>query len=404
MLEKRIKRQIWAKPWSLWLRFAPGLGELTLDEWQDLEEKRYLKLKSSPIADLQKQYLKIDNIDFRSMLESVMRLTTIREGYWIVLSQKVKGAAHLEKLVKGIAWDLILPPEAEVCFKIRSVGSYLYHEGKIKEAVAGVLSSFGHRVGEWQGPGQKIIVDLENDHLNIGLACGGEPLYRRGYKATFKHNAPLGEHYAAALIRWLHRLQGSPTDDWDVWLPFAGSGTLGFESCLFKRGQPFSWGRTYAFEQWACTPKDTVKFIRGKTTASTWPGVTFIESDPGTGLSENVTSFFKQALATADSPSPQVQIADVFTVPVPRDKKLLVPLNPPYGKRLGQTEEGLFVKIAQLLHTLSEHNDVYGFCLVPNEKIWGLFTDKMKGFDLKTQHFTQGGEYIRAVGFARKRL
>lgn len=98
---------------------------------------------------------------------------------------------------------------------------------------------------------QKIYVRLFKDQVTISLDTSGEHLHRRGY-AEYRGEAPLRETLAALMVRQMH-LYTSYNSSQDILLdPFAGSGTLLFESA--SQYEP-NFHRDYAWLHFKICPK-----------------------------------------------------------------------------------------------------------------------------------------------------
>jgi 23S rRNA G2445 N2-methylase RlmL len=158
-------------------------------------------------------------------------------------------------------------------------------------------------------------VEHRNNTLFVSVCCAGAALYKRGYKSLVHAVAPLKEHHAAACLAALRLHLTAPAPIYRpmgsvesakatatstgrspstlsrerpmpvcanadtktktsqlsnnkapvlIWVPFAGSGTLGFESLLQHLPLPSNamFGRKYALEKWAHVPTKTVSFLR----------------------------------------------------------------------------------------------------------------------------------------------
>jgi 23S rRNA G2445 N2-methylase RlmL len=85
---------------------------------------------------------------------------------------------------------------------------------------------------------------------------------------------------------------------------------------------------------------------------------------------------------------------------------IFIPINPPYGLRLGKNNDtvALYKQIASQINALSglvkkRKNHVLGFILCPSEETWSEFCKSLSGADIDTYHMTQGGLDIRVAQF-----
>jgi 23S rRNA G2445 N2-methylase RlmL len=85
---------------------------------------------------------------------------------------------------------------------------------------------------------------------------------------------------------------------------------------------------------------------------------------------------------------------------------IFIPINPPYGIRLGKNEDTvkLYKQIAKQVNALSaltkKHGkQVAGFILCPGEDAWSAFCKTLSKAKIETYHITQGGLDIRVAQF-----
>ena len=97
---------------------------------------------------------------------------------------------------------------------------------------------------------------------------------------------------------------------------------------------------------------------------------------------------------------------DVATTFTDLPGNIFIPINPPYGIRLGNTSDTLmqYKQIARQVNTLSglakkRSNHVVGFILCPSEETWSGFCKTLTKATIDTYHLTQGGLDIRVAQF-----
>jgi 23S rRNA G2445 N2-methylase RlmL len=243
-------------------------------------------------------------------------------------------------------------------------------------------------------------VELREDFLRVSASLCGDPLYKRGYKAVLEAAAPLPEHQAAALVRWV---LPEPSGVRCVFIPFAGSGTLGFESLLYFTGSgPGAFGRKFSCDLFPGTPEPTMRFLRKKITERWGQAVlpTLLLNDFN---EEAVQTLQRNIMGFPFSISAQAISGDAFTLQptFSATGKILVLLNPPYGSRLAQGSEisKLYRRLGSYLNELGKKypERIIGGCLCPDEKSWSNFLATLHATKVETHHFTHGGQEMRAV-------
>ena len=97
---------------------------------------------------------------------------------------------------------------------------------------------------------------------------------------------------------------------------------------------------------------------------------------------------------------------DVNTIFADLPGNIFIPINPPYGIRLGKSNDAvtLYKQIARQINALSgltkkRNNQVAGFILCPSEESWSVFCKTLAGATIDTYHLTQGGLDIRVAQF-----
>lgn len=397
---KLVKRLVYAKPQKALVINEPGLYEAA-----KLEVERLLSCPLQPFDDApqlsnSEDGIALSYLSFRRLLELVQRLQTAADFFWILAEKRVASPAELRKALAAVAWDLVLPQGAAVRVHADSRGSRLYHEGLMRETAEAVLAERGF--SPQRDNGVRVRLLLRENRLIIGMALFEEPLYKRGNKAELKATAPLKETLAAGLIQstaaWLTAHgRAFPSE---VYVPFAGSGTLGLEALAFHGG--FSWQaffQTPAVATAPCYPRESAAFLLRRLTELAKGAapltVRFLDHH------EEMVGILEKTIAKI-SPflSPEVSVTcqqgDFFAQPLP---DAFLPLHPPYGERLGVTDIAAFY--GRIAAKLDEARNVAGFILVPEEAAWSAFLKKLRGFTHETSHVTQGGKDVRVVRFFR---
>jgi 23S rRNA G2445 N2-methylase RlmL len=403
-LEKRIKKQIHAKPQTLRIVPAPG--------WKDAceEELRFLlKTFTQPgkfPAELQDdpEGIGLKELDFRQMIEIPQRLLSAQACLWTILDKHVGSFGELEHALESLDFDLFLPEKSPVQLKVQSFQSHLYHEGKMHEQISRIFAAQGHAVKD--DADFHLLAEQRGNRFKLFLALGPYPLHHRSYKAESRHGAPLQECLAASALRWMMGLQKDWRPD-HIMVPFAGSGTLLFESWMLLAQIPaWLWRPEAYLEQLPATPKATLDSIRKRLweRIGELPPATLIEKDRdiAAALPDHVASFLKPLALT---PAVTTNCDDFFQSAPPTGENILLPLNPPYGLRLAQEGKSrpmdFYRELAGHLQKWPKKGqDLRGFVLIPDDESLQVVRQKLGADAVQgVQSFSQGGQHIRCLAF-----
>lgn len=403
-LDKRIKKHIHAKPHDVRIVPAPGWKDVCEDEVRSILSsftqpgKFQATLKDDP------EGIGITQLDFRQLIEIPQRLLTAQACLWTILDKHVGSFGELDQALENLDFPMFLPEKSPVQLKVQSFQSHLYHEGKLYEQISRIFAEQGHVVQE-EAPWH-VLAEQRGNRFKLFLALGPYPLHHRNYKAESRHVAPLQECLAAAALRWMMGLQ----KDWQpdhVVVPFAGSGTLLFESWLLLGNIPaFMWNPDVYLEKLPATPKATLESIRKRLIErqEPLPAATLIEKekDIADALPLHVASFQKPLHST---PIVNTLCADVFQSALPSGEKILAPLNPPYGLRLSQEGKSrpldFYRDLSEFLKKWPKKGqDLRGFMLIPDEESLLVVRQKLGSNAIQgVQSFSQGGQHIRCLAF-----
>jgi hypothetical protein len=97
---------------------------------------------------------------------------------------------------------------------------------------------------------------------------------------------------------------------------------------------------------------------------------------------------------------------DVAAVVEKLQGNIFMPINPPYGIRLGKSNDTvlLYKQIAQQINVFFDlvkkrKTQIAGFILCPSEESWSAFCKALSGATIDTYHLTQGGLDVRVAQF-----
>jgi 23S rRNA G2445 N2-methylase RlmL len=393
---------ITARPHVFYIRPAPGWLEIVFDEVTALAQAPLQKYKFEPKITSLKGTVKLHRCDWRQGLEIMLRLTTAHDVEWMILESKCTKWSEVDAILQRVPWNDVLPDrEIPVHVTTDISGGFSTASAKLRENFC-KISGLKH-VSE--GGELRFKIELRGDFLRISASLCGEPLYKRGYKANLSATAPLPEHQAAACTRWILAGSKDSLPVTSIFVPFAGSGTFGFEALLVLCGAgPGSFSRLFACDLFPGTPPATMKFLRRKLaerlSSAQHPHVLFndFNADAISILKENIAGF-------PTNPSFEVIEGDFFDLQpkFSADGKILILLNPPYGDRLAKASSiiDLYARIGKRMHNLSREfpDRIIGGCLCPDDFSWRAFLKELNLPSAETRHFTHGGKEMRIVRF-----
>jgi 23S rRNA G2445 N2-methylase RlmL len=403
-LEKRIKKHMHAKPHTVRIVPAPGWKDVCEDEVRSILKtftqagKFQAELQDDP------EGIGVTQLDFRQLIEIPQRLLTAQACLWNILDKHVGSFGELDQALGNLDFALFLPEKCSVQLKVQSFQSHLYHEGKLYEQMSRIFAEQGHTVKDdapWH-----LLAEQRGNRFKLFLALGPYPLHHRNYKAESRHGAPLQECLAASALRWMMGLQKDWRPDHIV-VPFAGSGTLLFESWLLLAQIPaYLWNPGQYLEELPATPRATLDSIRKRLgeRQGALPPATLIEKekDIAAALPAHVESFLKPLGVTPHADS---LCADVFSSQIPDGERILAPLNPPYGLRLAQEGKNrpldFYRDLAEfLLKWPKKGQDLRGFVLIPDDESLLVVRQKLGSEAVQSvRSFSQGGQHIRCLAF-----
>ncbi|MBM4304859.1 MAG: hypothetical protein FJ112_11110 [Deltaproteobacteria bacterium] len=392
-----------ARPHAFYIRPAPGWLECLHEEVKSIVATPIQKYKYEPKITLLKGVVKLHRCDWRQGLEVMLRTTTAHDVEWMILESKCTKWSEVEAILSRVPWDEVLPDRTVPVHVTPNVfQGFTTHSAKLRELLCRAAQV--EHVSE--GGEFRFKIELKTDFLKISVSLCGEPLYKRGYKAKLTATAPLPEHQAAACTRWVLEQEKNWSSISTVFVPFAGTGTLGFESLIVLSGAGVgSFIRDFSCDKFPCVSEATMRFLRRKLQERlqnfSGPKLLFNEINPEACLvlKENTQSFSKLCKGMES----EIQEGDLFLdrlVP-DGDGKILVLLNPPYGDRLAKSSSvtQLYSRLGKFLRESLKpfEGRVLGGCLCPDKSSWNHFLQELKAKSAETHHFTHGGKEMRLV-------
>lgn len=190
----------------------------------------------------------------------------------------------------------------------------------------------------------EIYIMIVNDQTSIFINSSGAPLHQRWYR-TQTGEAPIKENLAAALVILSKWKYSSP-----FWDPFCGSWTLGIEAAMLARNIAPGLNRNFAFESWKDVDKDMIIEIKSQSKQKQ-----YIDKKYQILLSDNDPKVLEIAKKNAQNAGVldtiEFSVHDFLSPLIPHDtKNMTIVSNPPYGKRLTDTDlENLYKNISQTI-------------------------------------------------------
>jgi putative N6-adenine-specific DNA methylase len=223
---------------------------------------------------------------------------------------------------------------------------------------------------------QQIFVHGLDDTFTISIDSSGDLLHKRGLK-TQGGTAPLRETIAAAVLMLADYHIDEPLLD-----PMCGSGTFALEAAMIANNIPAGWYRNFAFMDWPCFKPSRWKGIRReaekKIKHTEQPIIFASDNDPGTCNSlkkETQANDLIHTINVFEKDFFDLQPSDIlrrdrrFQILKQSKLKGLITLNPPYGRRLLNTDNPskLFTEIGNKLK--KDFNGWKIALIIPNKNI-----------------------------------
>ena len=253
-----------------------------------------------------------------------------------------------EELYEGtleIDWPSHLGCDSTIAVDVNVTNSSITHshyaELKIKDAIVDYFQILeGNRPSvQLDRPDIRVNAYINRNTVQISLDLSGESLHMRGYR-NLPGAAPLKENLAAAILmraKWPQiASQGGSFVDF-----MCGSGTLPIEAALIACDIAPGLLRThYGFHGWKQHQPDIWEELIGQAEMRKQNGLSRSANILGFDHHKESVSRAQGHVANAGLESVvTIEFQDVYKVRRDFSKSGLAVVNPPYGKRLGQTDE-----------------------------------------------------------------
>lgn len=427
-LSRRAKRRVYGPPHTAYIDAAGGVKDPVREELRRVLGDPIAPVSREAALDNPRGLVVLRDADYRGLLELCLRAQLASDIRMIIHQAPVERVPQLEAALKEAPIDLFVAGGQSVRLTIDSTASTVYHEGLIRDACSRAFSAAGVEILESSGrhttssaatdPAEshhKIAVSILHDTLRVSISLVGEPLWKRGYRATTAAIAPLREDLAAVGID--ASLQ--PGEHPFLFVPFAGSATFACETAIRVYGLSSGfWERDFAFAAFPFGAPKSVSYVleqlairaRAAVNASGPLEALLIDRHkPAVEAARaNLASFARglEAWRIPDVLNTRLVVDDAFSSPwselVPSGGAVYLPLNPPYGLRLETSDvDRLYSKIGREIQELAGHCTLSGCCLCPSVSTWRIVRDAASdaGLTVSTLHVGHGGLDVRLLSF-----
>ncbi len=254
---------------------------------------------------------------------------------------------ELYRKAYGFNWSLLVKPEQTIKVTASVSDSSITHSQyaalKLKDAIVDSLRDVhGVRPSvDKDRPDIRLDLHLRRDEATVSLYYSDGVLHRRGYRKQTV-DAPIKENLAAGILRLAGWNPKEPL--WDI---FCGSGTFLIEAAMVATKTPAGFYRkVQGFETLADFDAETWEKVRDSMDAA----ITELPKGliSGSDLDARALAATRANLeTTAFAEAVRLTQREFSRSPGPF-KKGLVLSNPPYGVRLGESEEALFALYRKL--------------------------------------------------------
>ncbi len=273
-------------------------------------------------------------------------LAIARSNMWLRVADRVrlivgefraKTFDELFEQTKALPWEKFLPEDAAFPVAGKSVKSTLYSvpdcQAIVKKAIVERLNKAYKRSGflPESGPLFKLEVSILKDKVTLTIDTSGTGLHRRGYRVG-QGDAPIKETLAAALVILTRWNPDRPFVD-----PVCGSGTIPIEAAMIGQNIAPGTNREFLSEEWPWMGQE----VWDKAREEAEDLAKYDQPLKITGLDIDANM-----IKIAEENAMEAGFADLITWQQQDIKDLQVDGvngvmvgNPPYGERLGETEE-----------------------------------------------------------------
>lgn len=250
----------------------------------------------------------------------------------LLAEEEVHSFEELFQLVKTIAWEKLLPPDARIPVTGKCVKSILMSirdcQSIAKKAIVERMKRAYHReILPESGAEYHVDVAIHKDVCRITVNTSGEALNKRGYR-TWNGEAPLRETLAAALV-----LQSPWRRENALHDPCCGTGTLLIEAAFIQSDRAPGLRRVFAMEGWKTVDREAIRALREEAEQRFDPEK--IHDISGSDIDPEALKLCKKHIVQAGLGGRiTVFQKDLKELELMPEKPLCFICNPPYGERM----------------------------------------------------------------------
>lgn len=355
-LARRVKQHIKGRHHNFFAVCHPGFEEITRAELEGLGISRFLEVTTGGIL-------------FTGIIEDCYRINflarTITRLLLRITSFNVQNFSTFQAIMQEVPWELYLPLYSKLTFSITARKSRLHHTGRIEDECRKAITT---RLGPFRdampatlnegGSEQQIFLRLYRDRCTVSIDSSGELLYRRGQRMLI-NEAPLRETRAAAILQAAKFSRYRTIID-----PMCGAGTFSIEAAAMAAEIPAGRDRSFAFQSWPVYSDASFSYMKRQGSEprlenNKIPHIIASDIDE-----KSLEAARKNILCAELDKHVVLKQKDFFQNTADREYKLpgLLLLNPPYGKRLGDSDATpLYHRIG---NTIEEYYQNFDFAII----------------------------------------
>ena len=394
-IEKRIKRNIIAKPQTFFIATTPGFNKLCYNELKVLNFLSNQNLANIIKTDIKIEQPTIGGIEFNGYLHDFyyicMNLRTANRILMRLMRFKASNFRTLAKQISSFPWELYIYENCIPSVHVTAKHSRLYHTKAISELV---MENIKNRFEKHSGiisfdkklQSVRIFIRTEDDKFTISIDGSGELLYKRGVKKD-TGKAPIRETIAVAALMFANYDPYKPLID-----PMCGSGTFSIEAAMITKKIPPGWYRDFAFMSWPCFKetrwvhirRELEKLIKYKVNSPCIFASDYNE-DICMKLKKTISDF-TDVINISKRNFFDLNAETIYNKINGHNEKGLIVINPPYGIRMG-TKKSCKILFADICNKLIKDFQGWNLLLIVPEK----YLLKNIPFKIKILPFTHGG-------------
>lgn len=283
-------------------------------------------------------------VEFTGRLESCYRASLLSRTAGRIMMRMAEFRSvnyfELERQIRSFPWELYLLPGSPIEYRTNTAKSMIYHTGKLEEiftlGISERLASHGLKE-QFVGPltVQTIFLRNHRDLCTVSLDVSGKFLHKRGSGKNISR-APLRETTAALIL-----LEAGIKSYSQIIDPMCGSGTFSVEAASILTNTPPAYDRDFPFLNWPCFRESTFRFIKNSAGKDIIDRNNITQRILTSDIDAGTVEIAKSNIPVMFNEMIKPEISDFFSLSreIVKNKKTLIVLNPPYGKRLDDGAE-----------------------------------------------------------------